>query len=118
MHRDHVPALPPSCLLLGSTPVTPVQGMLVFSPSSTHTPIATGAPPGSPAELLPQVHIFTVQGHPEFTDSVVEILIKKRLEIGIFQEKDAAEIRQRMGQNNQGASVVGRAIWGMFGAKV
>ena len=45
MHRDEVPSLPPGFQLLGSTPVTQIQGMIL------------------PYEDNPsQTHIFSVQG--------------------------------------------------------
>jgi len=111
MHKDHVPALPPGCLLLGSTSTSSIQGMVTFT---------SGASPSasSPSELLPRVHVLTLQGHPEYTDDMVEAVIVRRLASGALSAQDAAGARARMGQANEGVSVVGRAIWGMFGAKV
>lgn len=54
MHQDHVPSLPPGFSLLGSTPVSLVQGFLRLDPS---------AAPSSPISL-PDVSIITLQGEP------------------------------------------------------
>ena len=67
MHRDHVPTLPQAFHLLGSTDVSNNQGMVRF---------AYKAPEPGPNEALPPIHIFTVQGHPEFTKEIVHELVE------------------------------------------
>jgi hypothetical protein len=65
--------------------------------------------------LLPRLHILTVQGHPEFTDGIIEALVQMRLKSGVLKEGDVEQARARMGWKNEGVDVVGRAIWGVFG---
>ena len=48
MHKDHVPMLPPNFLLLGHTPISPVQGMILpyeSNPSQTHVFCLQGLSP-------------------------------------------------------------------------
>ncbi|KAI0041907.1 class I glutamine amidotransferase-like protein [Auriscalpium vulgare] len=65
MHRDHVPTVPPTFHLLGSTPVSQNQGMVRFADGRA----AVGS------DALPPVHILTLQGHPEFTAGIVKEIV-------------------------------------------
>ncbi|KAK0637072.1 class I glutamine amidotransferase-like protein [Bombardia bombarda] len=62
MHRDQVFALPAGAELLAETDVCPNQGFVV---------------PGK---------VITVQGHPEFTDFIMEELLKARHATGLFTD--------------------------------
>src|SRR5882757_7018263 len=81
MHRDHVPTVPPSFHLLGSTSTTRNQGMVQFSDPGARRPVADGP--------IPQIHILTLQGHPEFTAGIVKEVIKARSERGIIDKETA-----------------------------
>ncbi|KAI0646276.1 class I glutamine amidotransferase-like protein [Trametes meyenii] len=98
MHRDHVPAVPPTFHLLGSTPVAPNQGMVQ---------LYAGVSPeaASPAD----VHIFTVQGHPEFNAQISGEIVKARR--ALFDEQTADGYARRVGWRNDGPGVVGKTLW-------
>ncbi|KIK01199.1 hypothetical protein K443DRAFT_99142 [Laccaria amethystina LaAM-08-1] len=93
MHRDHVPAVPPTFYLLGSTPLSMNQGMAT----------------------LKDIHIFTVQGHPEFTQPIVDGLVEQRASSGVIDAEAAADAKRRQFWQNDGVPVVGKAIWGILG---
>ncbi|KAA1477948.1 class I glutamine amidotransferase-like protein [Dentipellis sp. KUC8613] len=101
MHRDHVPAVPPTFHLLASSPIAPNQGMVRFAGASTP----------KPGELLPPVQIITMQGHPEFTAAIVKELVDIRTASGIIDAKTAEDARRRAAWRNDGVEVIGRAIW-------
>ena len=103
MHRDHVPEVPEGFLLLGSSPVSPVQGMVLPYPSS-------------PRPLSPNsVHVFSVQGHPEFTASIVNPIIDARSTSGAMTPVTVAEGRVRAVREHDGPGVIGRTIWRILG---
>lgn len=105
MHRDHVPALPPSSVLLGSTPTTPVQGYVVpYEPSSPLTP--------------ENIHIFAVQGHPEFDAGIVQAVIDVREEKQMMSPETVKDGRDRAGRRHDGNGLIGRTIWAVLGVKV
>ncbi|KAL1412394.1 NEDD8 activating enzyme [Vanrija albida] len=101
MHRDHVPALPPGTQLLGSSEKYPVHSFVKLHPAST------------PAKPLAQ--ILTIQGHPEFTPSIVNHITDARAEGGIFTPEVAAEGHRRAagvdGTGGEGEGRLGTAIW-------
>lgn len=109
MHRDHVPAVPPTFHLLGSTPIAHNQGMLrLFS--------APDAAVSAPTSIDPaDVHILTLQGHPEFTAPISEAIIEVREGTGVLDKATADGARARMGWRNDGVRVVGRAVWRVLG---
>jgi len=121
MHRDHVPTSPPNAHLLGSTDLTPNQGMVMFDPASAPTPenLASDAP-NIP---LTSIHVLTVQGHPEFTPSIVSMTIDARA--GIFGEALTNDGRSRAagipgkhhpdGLACDGVGRIGKAMWGVLG---
>ncbi|KZT03619.1 class I glutamine amidotransferase-like protein [Laetiporus sulphureus 93-53] len=104
MHRDHVPAVPPSFHLLGSTPVSPNQGMVRF---------ASGTSVDHP---MPQdVQIFTVQGHPEFTQRISEKIVEARERKGVMGKDIAEDARKRAEWRNDGVGVIGKVMWEIMG---
>lgn len=107
MHRDHVPTLPPSFHLLGTSPISYNQGMIRFS---------SGAIPSTP---LPPIHIITTQGHPEFTEPIITPIIEQRLgvESGQISPSTAADAETRRFWKNDGVDVIGKAIWEVLLAK-
>ncbi|TBU23564.1 class I glutamine amidotransferase-like protein [Dichomitus squalens] len=105
MHRDHVPAAPPSFYLLGSTPISPNQGMVKLYPG------------GSPESVSPaDVHIFTVQGHPEFTQFIVDEIVKARSSTGVIGKDIVEDVQRRRDLRNDGVEVVGKTLWDILRA--
>lgn len=105
MHRDHVPAVPPSFHLLGSSPVAPVQGLVRFN-----------EPGYSLEEVEPMdVQILTVQGHPEFTPFIVNSIIDAREKNGAMTPDVVREGRERAVKHHEGNGVIGRTIWKVLG---
>ncbi|KAI8970562.1 class I glutamine amidotransferase-like protein [Trametes punicea] len=100
MHRDHVPDVPPSFHLLGSTTVAPNQGMVQLYPDASPDSI-------SPAD----VHIFTVQGHPEFHKKITEEIVKARHATGVLDKAIVDDYARRADWRNDGPSVVGKTLW-------
>ncbi len=70
MHQDHVPTVPESFHVLGSTSICPNQGFVKFIPSADND---TADNDTSSSDLIsPQsIAILTFQGHPEFTSGLV-----------------------------------------------
>jgi hypothetical protein len=128
MHRDHVPALPPAFHLLGATAISPVQGMVRFAPSSASS---SSAPPPAPSstttstpntnegstpdpDLLRGIQILTVQGHPEFTESVVSAIVEQRAATGAIDAPTAHEYNaRRRWDADDGRGRIARAVWGV-----
>ncbi|KAI9456748.1 class I glutamine amidotransferase-like protein [Russula earlei] len=102
LHRDHVPTIPPSFHLLGSTSVTRNQGMVRFSDPGACLPVPDGS--------MPKIHILTLQGHPEFTAEIVKEVIRARSERGIIDKDTAEDGLIRADERNDGV-IVGRVIW-------
>ncbi|WWD20825.1 hypothetical protein CI109_105302 [Kwoniella shandongensis] len=63
----------------------------------------------------PIAQILTVQGHPEFTPSIVSKIVDARSAMGIFDENAAAEARRRLGgkdgSGGEGFGRIGWAVW-------
>src|ERR1700722_12839259 len=108
MHRDHVPVVPPNFHIIGSTLSTYNQGMVRFSPSST-----ISSDPSVPLRLT-DIHILTIEGHPEFTQAVTESIIAARVSSGQMDEQTAKDARSRATWENNGVSV-GKTMWGVLG---
>jgi len=104
MHQDHVPAVPPTFHLLGSTAVSHNQGTVRFMP---------GTEPDR--QDLENVHIITVQGHPEFVEGIVSGIVEVRAKAGIISPEVAADAERRKNWRNDGVPVLGKAIWGVLG---
>ena len=124
MHLDHVTSLPPGFELLGSTAKCPVHGMLLKYPEDA--PQYAGlisqedrniAPTLPKSDLLSRTHIITVQGHPEFTSSIVSRIIDAREASGRMNETVVAEGRANMARSHEGIGLVGRAIWRVLGVE-
>jgi hypothetical protein len=103
MHRDHVPSVPPSFHLLGSTSVTRNQGMVQFSDLDARIPEVDGS--------IPPIHILTLQGHPEFTAGIVKEIIKVRGKSGAMDKDTAENGLIHADDRNDGDGTIGRAIW-------
>jgi len=105
MHRDHVPMVLPGFELLGSTDACHNQGMVRYNPDAS----------GRLAKLS-DIQILTVQGHPEFTKSIVSKLVAIRTDKGIFTPEFAQDAIKRNELRNDGVEVIARAIWKTLGA--
>ncbi|KAF8154701.1 class I glutamine amidotransferase-like protein [Crassisporium funariophilum] len=101
MHRDHVPSVPLNFHLLASSPVSLNQGMVRFA--SLSNPM-----PGKP---LPPIQILTVQGHPEFTESVVSAIVEQRFSSGVIDAEVAADAERRKLWKNDGVDAIGKVVW-------
>ncbi|KAF8729144.1 hypothetical protein AX14_006326 [Amanita brunnescens Koide BX004] len=107
MHEDHVPSVPLNFHLLGSTPVSINQGMVRFYGDSA---------PRSANDINPDdVHILTLQGHPEFTEPIITGAIERRLASGIIDMETAKEAMGRRYGPNDGVGIIGRAVWNVIG---
>ncbi|KAF9223199.1 class I glutamine amidotransferase-like protein [Gyrodon lividus] len=120
MHRDHVPISPPNSYLLGSTDITPNHGMVMFHPWSAPSPEVLNS--SEPNLSLSSIHIFTLQGHPEFTEPIMSKLIDGRTRI--LGEEVATDGRSRAGgivgrhRSDElacdGVGIVGKVMWGVL----
>ena len=105
MHRDHVPTVPPSFHLLASSPVCTNQGMVQLYSNASPT-----------APYPKDIHIFTVQGHPEFHKGITDVLVDLRGSSGLFSKEMGEDYRQRAEWQNDGVDVVGKAMWNILRA--
>lgn len=95
MHRDHVPGIPPEFKLLGNSGLTPNQGMVKFY---------------SQVEAVDNIQVLTLQGHPEFTKSIVEILVEARGKSGVLSPEVVQDATRRADLQNDGIRI-GNVIW-------
>ncbi|KAF8634062.1 hypothetical protein AX17_004326 [Amanita inopinata Kibby_2008] len=110
MHQDHVPSIPPHFHLLGSTSVSHNQGMVRFRGNTT---------PASMNDIkIDDIHILTLQGHPEFTKPIVTGLVQLRFANGIIDKETAADAERRQDWPNNGIDVIGRTIWNVIGVRI
>lgn len=113
MHRDHVPleSTPKGFELLGSTQLSPNQGMVRFLPGKS-IPETASSPP---QELYDSIQILTTQGHPEFTEPIVTSLVEARSETGVIDAAAAKDCERRRFWRNDGVDTIGRVVWGVLG---
>lgn len=62
---------------------------------------------------IPQIHILTLQGHPEFTAEIVKEVIRARNESGVMDNDTAEDAWSRADGRNDGR-FVGKVIWEVF----
>ncbi|CAE6517065.1 unnamed protein product, partial [Rhizoctonia solani] len=105
MHRALVPAthIPPGFEVIGTTPACTNQGMVLRYPNANDKTGYVG------------IHIFTLQGHPEFHESIASKIIDERELDGRMNSSVAADGRGRALLQHDGVSVIGRVMWGIFG---
>ncbi|GJE98213.1 class I glutamine amidotransferase-like protein [Phanerochaete sordida] len=104
MHRDHIPEIPKGCELLASTSVCKNQGFVRFTPGTT-------------SRRPKDIQIFTVQGHPEFTEGIVSKVVDLRASTGVIDQPTAQRARERASWRNDGVSVIGKVIWQILGVE-
>jgi hypothetical protein len=128
IHRDHVPLASLSSLLtsgdlhiLGCSSKTPNQGLVKFYPYSPDSDVRRS--------ILPEhVHLLTVQGHPEFTPSIVTSLTGEMLADGVVdmtilednrKYNQAARIAAFNGatQIPNGTRILGNVFWETLGVR-
>ncbi|WVQ77062.1 hypothetical protein IAR50_006741 [Cryptococcus sp. DSM 104548] len=101
---NHVPSVPPGCLLLAKSARYPVHSFL--KPHSASTP------------AHPLAQVLTIQGHPEFTPSIVGHIVNARAATGVFDEEVTQEARRRAGGKDgtggEGFGRIGWAVWRML----
>ncbi|WVF67751.1 hypothetical protein IAT40_002510 [Kwoniella sp. CBS 6097] len=116
IHRDHVPTLPPGCVLLLSTPRYPVHGYIRYKPTPTTRSSSSVSDPCavSTEDGTSPIQIFTVQGHPEFTPDMVLRTIEARVKMGIFDDELATEARRRAVGKGDGGEGFGRVGWSVW----
>lgn len=111
MHRDHVPTIPSGyngsgIELLGSTTSTPNQGFVLYRPTKEEN------------QKKP-IQVFSVQGHPEFTQWIVQAIIEARGPEGskLLSPEVVSESNDRATWRNDGDTVIGKVIWDVLAAK-
>jgi GMP synthase-like glutamine amidotransferase len=106
MHRDHVPTVPEPLHLLGSTSIAYNQGMVLLEEGKSADAV-------EPTD----VHVFTVQGHPEFTASISDLIISARTSTGVIEKELSEDASKRNKElRNDGVEVIGRLMWKIMGA--
>ncbi|KAL7412376.1 class I glutamine amidotransferase-like protein [Mrakia frigida] len=98
MHADYAPALPSEgeWELLARTEKTEVQGLVSFY----------GEAEGE-GEEKGKVHILGWEGHPEFTQSIVDKIIRFRSDSGVFTPSMASEATERAARAHDGRGRIG-----------
>jgi GMP synthase-like glutamine amidotransferase len=97
-HKDIVPSLPPNFHLLLKSEKYPIHSMVKYHPSNSDL-----------------AQIFTIQGHPEFTPSLVSHVIDARVKAGVFKGEAAEEAKRRMGgKDGTGGEGLGRLGWAIW----
>ncbi|KAL6709999.1 hypothetical protein ACN47E_009790 [Coniothyrium glycines] len=81
MHKDIVFEYPPDVEKLGASPRCLVQGM------------------------YKKGKLISVQGHPEFNEGIVTYLVKMRAEQGIFEDFQARDALERVGNHHDGVTI-------------
>ncbi|KAG2148213.1 class I glutamine amidotransferase-like protein [Suillus bovinus] len=109
MNRDHVPTKPPSFHVLASSSQSPNHGMVLFSEPDSQK----DAPHSN--FCLTDIHILTSQGHPEFTESIMRLLLHMRREL--LGPELVCDGESRAGNQNDGVAIIGKAIWGIMGVE-
>jgi len=107
MHRDHCPTVPPSFHLLGSSAMTYNQGVVRYTDTSS--------PASMQGRPLTDIHVFALQGHPEFVGPMVITRVNNHEATGKMDKRTADDARMRANWRNDGYNVVGKVIWAILG---
>jgi hypothetical protein len=76
--------------------------MVQFSDPDAHMPI--------PSDSMPQIHILTLQGHPEFTAEILKMIIGVRVQKGVLDKDTAEDGMEHVDDRNDGLDIA-RVIW-------
>ncbi|KAF8908109.1 class I glutamine amidotransferase-like protein [Gymnopilus junonius] len=125
MHRDHVPSVPPNADLhvLASTELSPNQGMVKFYPAAQDTETHAHGN-GTVQAASKKVQIFTIQGHPEFTQRVISDIVEQRSAVGVMSAQISDDLKSRLDKGwdkeaqNDSNDVVGKVIWDIIEGKI
>lgn len=101
MHRDHVPAVPEGCDLLASTDVAYNQGYVRYADKARRD--------------LQSIQILTLQGHPEFTASISNLVIDARASVGVLPGDLAADAKARNEDLSNDGLDIARVMWKILG---
>ncbi|KAF5354163.1 hypothetical protein D9756_007142 [Leucocoprinus leucothites] len=135
-HQDHVPIesladflMTGEIYLLASSADYPNQGIVKYYP------LDPSADPSAEFNLYERIHIFTTQGHPEFTERIVSEIARQREEKSTITQKTVdhyfgpkgreAEAKpmvlsgtgKRWAKDYDGVRVIGHVFWKMFGVQ-
>ncbi|KXN85529.1 Putative glutamine amidotransferase-like protein C13C5.04 [Leucoagaricus sp. SymC.cos] len=120
MHRDHVPLeslntqfASRDLYLLGHTDLTENQGVVKFYPPSD----SDTEPKDEIAKSHQEIHILTLQGHPEFSEGVVTAIVRARAEDGAMDVPTVTDYwgTGRRWRKTDGFDIVATALWKMLG---
>jgi GMP synthase-like glutamine amidotransferase len=93
-----VPDLPPDFHLLLKSEKYQIHSMVKYHPQNENL-----------------ARIFTIQGHPEFTPSIVSHVIDAREKTGVFKGEVAEEAKRRKGgKDGSGGEGLGRLGWAIW----
>jgi len=129
MHQDHVPFVPQGFHLLASTDISVNQGMVSavgaqyhFTPTTASRSTASTSTPSDPPDSISptEIHIITVQGHPEFTRPIVSTMVSKRAKQGIVTDdlkKDVDKRNEALPEDKLSGDgvLIGRVFWSILG---
>lgn len=99
MHRDHVLELPSGTELIAENDISEVQGFVLREGNSK------------------SIRLLTLQGHPEFTPSVVGLIAEARAESGIITKELYEDVRRRLEDRTDGVAVAD-VVWRMVRGEV
>ncbi|KAH7338261.1 class I glutamine amidotransferase-like protein [Rhizoctonia solani] len=105
MHRALVPDthIPSGFEIIGATPACSNQGMVLRYPDAKNKAGYGG------------IHVFTLQGHPEFHESIVSKIVDAKEQDGLLNSSEAADGRRRAPLEHDGVAIIGRVMWGILG---
>ncbi|KAF5347743.1 hypothetical protein D9756_010267 [Leucocoprinus leucothites] len=135
-HQDHVPIesladhlITGEIYLLARSADYPNQGIVKYYP------LDPNADPKAEFDLHERIHIFTTQGHPEFTEKIISEIARQREEKSTITQHTvdnyfgpkgretetkpmvATQTGKRWAKDYDGVRVIGHVFWKMFGVK-
>ncbi|PPQ70425.1 hypothetical protein CVT24_013175 [Panaeolus cyanescens] len=105
LHRDHVVQTPPNFEVLGSSPITPIQGMVRFRRGRERS--------GIRSEAEDEIQFLTTQGHPEFSEDLTMTVVDAFVVDGMMDAETAAAAKARRGHHVD-SDGVGKAMWNVI----
>ncbi|PWN50129.1 class I glutamine amidotransferase-like protein [Violaceomyces palustris] len=134
VHKDHVSQVPPSFqgedfINLGSTGKSPIQALALRYPTEA-PPLAStastsaymafdisdsGTSSSGPSPVR-SLHVLTFQGHPEFNQEIVELILSVKTEMGQVTGEKLEEALSKASLAHDGTKL-GRVILNMLGVE-